>query len=151
LKAARRSETGFTLIELMIIVAIIALLAAVAIPRFAALLEKTREGVTKGNVSALRGAARIYYSDNENVWPSTLAVEKMFAFSQYLDSLTIPAVKCTNIGNPAADPSGNSVVHLKSDQMVDWHGSGWAYDSSTGNVFVNSTGRDSRGESYTTY
>ena len=46
-----KNQKGFTLVELMIVVAIIGVLAAVAIPKFADMLEKSREGATKGNLS----------------------------------------------------------------------------------------------------
>ena len=70
MKIFRRGEKGFTLIELMIVVAIIGILAAIAIPKFAQMLEKSREGATKGNLGAIRSAVSIYYGDKEGVWPN---------------------------------------------------------------------------------
>lgn len=64
---------GFTLIELMIVVAIIGLLAAIAVPRFGALLRKANEGRTKGNLGAVRSALKIYYADNNGVYPAGAA------------------------------------------------------------------------------
>jgi prepilin-type N-terminal cleavage/methylation domain-containing protein len=59
----KNAKKGFTLIELMIVVAIIGILAAIAIPRFAQMLEKSREGATKGNLGSLKSASSIYYGD----------------------------------------------------------------------------------------
>lgn len=65
-----RKRYGFTLIELIIVVAIIGILAAVAIPKFSDLLLKSREGATKGNLSSLRSALKVYYTDNEGIYPT---------------------------------------------------------------------------------
>ena len=54
---------GFTLIELMIVVAIIGLLAAIALPKFANLVTKAREATIKGKLGSLRSALSLYYAD----------------------------------------------------------------------------------------
>ncbi|MDD5688057.1 MAG: prepilin-type N-terminal cleavage/methylation domain-containing protein [Elusimicrobia bacterium] len=62
-------KKGFTLIELMIVVAIIGILAAIAIPKFADLIRKSKEGATKGSLGALRSALTIYYGEMEGTYP----------------------------------------------------------------------------------
>ncbi len=70
LSSMRARREGFTLIELMIVVAIIGILAAIAIPKFASLLRKSREGATKGSLGAMRSVLSIYYGDMEGQYPS---------------------------------------------------------------------------------
>ena len=65
-----RKAKGFTLIELMIVVAIIGILAAIAVPKFADLIRKSNEGATKGNLGALRSALSIYFGDNDGMYPA---------------------------------------------------------------------------------
>jgi prepilin-type N-terminal cleavage/methylation domain-containing protein len=62
-------RTAFTLIELMIVVTIIGVLAAIAIPQFADLIRKSREGAAKGSLGSVRSALAIYYADNEGQYP----------------------------------------------------------------------------------
>jgi prepilin-type N-terminal cleavage/methylation domain-containing protein len=64
-----KNAKGFTLIELMIVVAIIGILSAIAIPKFADLIRKSNEGATKGNLGAIRSAMSIYYGEIEGWYP----------------------------------------------------------------------------------
>ena len=65
---------AFTLIELMLVVAIIGLLATIAIPKFANLVTKSKEAGVKGKLGALRSAVNLYYVNNEGNFPSCLGV-----------------------------------------------------------------------------
>jgi len=66
-----KKTKGFTLIELMIVVAIIGILAAIAIPKFADLIRKSKEGATKGSLASFRSAITIYYGEQEGIYPGT--------------------------------------------------------------------------------
>jgi len=82
---AERSRAGYTLIELMIVVAIIGILAAVAIPQFADTVAKSEEGVTKGNLGTLRSTLSIYYADNEGLYPQD--INALTIASKYLQAI----------------------------------------------------------------
>ena len=146
-----RKEKGFTLIELMIVVAIIGILAAIAIPRFAQMLEKAREASTKGNIGALKSACSIYYGDWEGKWPSTLGTDAALPFSKYMDVIPLVKVTAPNNATYSPDTDGNEISYLVRLASPDREGFGWAYDSQTGNVYVNSTAIDTKEKSYTTY
>lgn len=81
-----KSRSGYTLIELMIVVAIVGILAAVAVPKFAELVRKSREGGAKGDLGAVRSALSIYYSDMEGSFP-TDDLSSLTANGKYLSAI----------------------------------------------------------------
>jgi type IV pilus assembly protein PilA len=60
-----KNQKGFTLVELMVVVAIIGILSAVAIPNFNRYQEKSRMTGGKIQLSALYMAMESYYADND--------------------------------------------------------------------------------------
>lgn len=65
----RRGKKGFTLVELLIVVAIIAVLVAIAIPVYSTQLEEAREAVDEANLSTIKSLAEtdwlLHIADSE--------------------------------------------------------------------------------------
>jgi general secretion pathway protein G len=62
---AKKCEAGFTLLELMIVMLIVAILASVAIPAYLASIKAAKEAVLKEDLHVMRGAIDAYTADKE--------------------------------------------------------------------------------------
>ena len=65
MRTRRKTESGFTLIELMIVMAIIGVLAVVAIPSYVGAVKQAREAVLKEDLHVLRDAIDSYTADKQ--------------------------------------------------------------------------------------
>ena len=143
-KLNKAAQRGFTLIELMIVVAIIGILAAVAIPKFAQMIERAKEGATKSNIGAVRSAVSIYYGKNEGVNPAS--IDSTSAFIGSADSNFM-----AELPKAATTPLGNSNAVTAVTAVPSATGTGWAYKSASGEMWCNSTASDTKASPFTSY
>lgn len=68
----RRSIEGFSLVELLVVIAVIAILAAIIFPVFSSAQEKARQGTVMSNYSRVSKALAQYELDNGNHSPKVL-------------------------------------------------------------------------------
>ena len=95
IKLAQKDERGFTLIELMIVIAIIGILAAIAIPQFSAYRKRSYNSSAQSDVRNIATAQEAYYVD-----------ESTYATS--IGSLSGTTYGYMQSGNVTAGVSGNA-------------------------------------------
>ncbi|MBI5574059.1 MAG: 16S rRNA (guanine(527)-N(7))-methyltransferase RsmG [Elusimicrobia bacterium] len=138
-----KSLTGFTLIELMIVVALIGILASIAIPKFAEMIRRTKQGKTKGELGNLRSAITLYYSDLEGMlYPQDAAAisnETGPLQTKYLSKM--PTVK---LGLTSYQETTDIDDFNAGDALTDL--GNWGYIATSGSVFVNCAQSDTKGE-----
>jgi prepilin-type N-terminal cleavage/methylation domain-containing protein len=67
-----RKQSGFTMVELLIVVIILGVLAAIAIPQFAGNTDDARLSALDTSLSELRNAIEMYYHQHSNVYPGAV-------------------------------------------------------------------------------
>lgn len=140
------NQRGFTLVELMFVVAIIGVLSVVMIPQMSNAIRRAHESTTKGNLATMREALTMYSVDHEGLYPQD-NLTSLITFG-YLKEIPLKST-------PPYHPDGNSVSAGDEDSWANSRGD-WYYDNVPGDplfgkVWVDCDHMDLKGNRWTTY
>ncbi len=107
------SRRGFTLLELLVVMAIIGTLLTIAVPRYLRSLQRTREAVLREDLSAMRESIDRFYGDTGK-YPPTLPVlvERRYLRNIPVDPIVRTAEKWVIVNSD--DPEDGGVKDVRS-------------------------------------
>ena len=120
LQKLRGNSKGFTLIELMIVIAIIGILAAIAIPNFIAYRNKAFCSATESDAKSIAGVIADYFSIPAHTAISNANVQALYTGSGSNTFTVTAADPSFNITITVTDGSGRCPDDYQ-DAMSDWN------------------------------
>jgi type II secretion system protein G len=142
-------ERGFTLVEVLIVVVIMAVLAAVVIPQFASSTDDAKNSTAEFNLSTLRSVIQTFRAQHNGVYPAVDGTTKLLeqllqktapngtidangAYGPYL--VEFPDNPFTSV-NTVKTTTKTSIA--AGDVTADDEG-GWLYNETTGQIWLDS-------------
>ena len=166
LRSVRRVRAGFTLVELLIVVIILAILAAIVVPQFVASADDAKIAALDSNLRNLRSAMALYNQQHgeypaangdgsalANTEPAFISQLTTFTddagdasatkdathiYGPYLTRSTMPTDPFTNVATVEVGNAGTLPL------VATGTSGGWKFDTQTGQFIVNHTSYDER-------
>lgn len=181
----RAAQRGFTLVELLIVVIIMAILAAIVIPQFSSATTDTKEAALDANLAAMRNAIELYKAQHSS-YPGAVAttggtcsatkgtgvINTAQAYIDHLLMYSDASGNTCSVGDASTFKYGPYIRKGLPNDAITGKGSvaadiavtstgtaiapsaatgGWAYDTKSGQIVMNSNGADSKGAAYATH
>ncbi len=111
MKGMRQDEAGFTLIELIIVIAVIAILLGIALPRIRGMIDEGNTAKAAAELRALQVAVESYYIHNSKIYPAD-------GSSTWQSALTAATTRPKLIGSALTDPFSSSAAQYPYDKSA---------------------------------
>jgi general secretion pathway protein G len=129
----RGSMSGFTLVEILIVVIILGILAAIVIPQFTDATENARKANLKNQLQTMRAAIQLYRVQHKDKTPD-LITTPWAPFVGKTDSDGNPSVNDRDWGPYMQDKPTNPLAGTATISDTPDAGVGWVYDQASGTI-----------------
>jgi len=158
----RSSRSGFTLVEVLIVVTILAILSATVLPAFIDSSDDARDATLQFNLQAVRHQIQLYRVQHRGNWPGGGGIPALIHLMAFTDADSAisgtkspsypfgPYLPPQGLVNPfnggkAWKVSSDPGAETPDETMTTTGLVGWFYDSSTGRISANAEGATSDG------
>jgi len=156
--SSRRFDSGFTLVELLIVVIILGILAAVVIPQFSGTAMQAKESALRADLNTVRQAISLYRVQHNEVYPGQANwaefVSQLTQTTTAGGALALPAAggkygPYLRTAFPTNQIAGNPLGLVVATMPAGPSGAeGWIYCNTDGELRANTPGTGPSGELY---
>lgn len=130
MKVNRKRNRGFTLVEILIVVVILGILAAIVVPQFTTAANEARNGNTATQISTLENQLELFQA-RTGAYPTLAELQADSTVHDEFEGLGWgPLIDGDYIKEPPVNPYNDST----SVAAADAPGVGWIYDAATGSL-----------------
>ncbi len=133
LRSNKRSSRAFTLVEILIVVVILGILAAIVVPQFASATAEAQRTATYDQLTKLRRAISVYQFRNPGVNPDVLAGDGTWG-----SMFTAELIRTAPVNFYIGGPNAKTIVIGTGADTASHQNYGWIYNPATGDVWAGS-------------
>ena len=148
-------KRAFTLVELMIVIAVLGILGAVVIPAFQGHIAATKEAAAKASLHLLRDAIERYAARHSGVAPGHVDHDpkRVAAWNIFIEQICGEGAYLSRMPENPFNGLNTLFLYTDPEDLPETANgfSGWVYHAGTKQIKINSPGTDSAGVAYYSY
>jgi len=136
-QAFRSRKSGFTLVEILIVVIILGILAAIVIPQFTNASTNARAASVTSQLQTLRSQVQLYKLQHNDVLPDLINKQWTQLTTKTTVAGTVDSTLTASFFGPYLETNPKNPLNNNTTVAATPGGSvGWTFDTSTGNIYA---------------